>query len=284
MKRKAFKFIGIVAMIAIIGFTVTACNNSTSPNDTPSNGGGTGGFEFQNISTPSGDGYTVVNFTGDATEVVIPATHNGRPVIMISGGSAGAFEGNENIISVTIPTSVAYIVNRAFRNTPNLHSITIPSSVVEIENNAFEGSGITSITFGEGIQLSTISSNVFADTANLEGITIPASVTFISSGAFQDSAIKSITFTADSNLSRIEFSAFRNATNLESITIPESVDFVGAEAFGGWTAQQTIHIPFATLAEAVNQANPVWWHPVWRNDSNAVIMNNAGVQIWPVNN
>jgi len=75
--------------------------------------------------------------------------------------------------------------------------------------------------------------------------------------------------------------AFSGCTGLTSITIPNSVTSIGWDAFNGWTASQTIHIPFATLDEADWE-----WSSSWRGGNeylcNAVIKNNAGVQVWPL--
>ena len=80
----------------------------------------------------NGDEITIVDYTGSATELVIPATIEGMPVTTIGDY---AFN-NGNLTSVTIPDSVTTIGDYAFRN-GNLNSITIPDSVTTIGDYAF---------------------------------------------------------------------------------------------------------------------------------------------------
>jgi len=69
--------------------------------------------------------------------------------------------------------------------------------------------------------------------------------------------------------------------NLESITIPESVTSVGKGTFLGWTDEQTIYIPFATLSAANAPAAQGGCGTGWRAGNNAVIRSNISAQIHP---
>jgi len=184
---------------------------------------------------------------------------------------------------------------------PSSWSITIPASVTAIANGAFIGSGLQSITFAPDSQLQTIGASAFQNTANLTSLEIPASVTTIGGGGSLfslSSGIQSITFAPGSQLQTIEAAVFANTANLTSLEIPASVTTIRASAFqnsgipsltippgvttmgtnvfDGWTADQTITIPFATLADANAE-----WGTGWRLLNNATILNNVGVQIHP---
>ena len=75
--------------------------------------------------------------------VLIACVPNGVSEFIIPNGistiEAHAFEGSEDLLSVTISNSVNYINGFAFMDCIGLNSITIPSNVKEIECCAFEG-------------------------------------------------------------------------------------------------------------------------------------------------
>ena len=113
-------------------------------------------------------------------------------------------------------------------------------------NNAFGatsgGSTLTSLTFAENSQLTTISAYAFYNCSSLTGnITLPSSLKSISA------------------------SAFLNCASITSITIPASVTTVGTSVFQNWTNTQTINVPFANAT-----ARPSGWVTNW-NSGNAVV-------------
>jgi len=93
------------------------------------------------------------NNVGGVTELIIPRTIWGDPVISIGNG---AFRGI-GLIKVTIPNSVRTIGDEAFRDN-KLTSIVIPNSVISIGNEAFHQpnlfpNGILSITIGANVDI-----------------------------------------------------------------------------------------------------------------------------------
>jgi len=93
--------------------------------------------------------YTVTDYTGTATEVVIPRLYKGKKITSIGNR---AFYGCTSLTSVTIPDSVTSIGNYAFRNCTSLTSVTIGDSVTSIGERAFcDCTGLTSITIPEGV-------------------------------------------------------------------------------------------------------------------------------------
>ncbi len=153
-----------------------------------------------------------------------------------------AYEGND--ADLTLPsvervkeiftdyTGSSYqIYEYAFYNNDNITSITIPSSVTSIGDYAFSNcTGLTTVTFEEGSKLSSIRSGAFENCKSLTSITIPSSVTSIGSWAFEDcSSLTSITI--PEGVTGIGSYAFNNCTGLTSITIPEGVTSIGSYAF-----------------------------------------------------
>ena len=118
--------------------------------------------------TLSSGTYTVTDYTGTATKVVIPATYKG---VAVTGIGEDAFYDCFKLTSVTIPGSVTSIGRYAFSSCRSLTSVTIPASVTSIGNSAFSGC------------------------SNLTSVTIPASVTSIGEWAFYGCyGLTSVTF------------------------------------------------------------------------------------------
>ena len=211
------------------------------------------------------------------SEVVIPSSYLGKPVV---GMAAGAFANCEGITSVIIPDSIRNIRESAFQGCTSLTEITIPNSVTSIGDSAFSGcASLTSITIPDSV--TSIGISAFEGCSSLTSITIPDSVTIIGKFAFNGcSSLTSITipfvsgvkdgtnnthfgyiFGAGSysdNSSYVPTSlktvvitggtsisdyAFYGCTGLTSITIPDSVTSIGASVFYGCSNLTSITIP-----------------------------------------
>ena len=154
-----------------------------------------------------GDGNYVVEGIGECkdTQIVIPATHEGKPVVAIS---SGAFAENEAITQVVIPASVKKIGNNAFNRCVNLadvvlnegleqigekafmycvalKTIVVPDSVATIQNGAFMACyELVEATLGTG--LTKLANDVFFECYSLEVVDIMSKLTSIGGWAFYD--------------------------------------------------------------------------------------------------
>ena len=152
--------------------------------------------------------YTVSGIgTCTDTEILIPTTYNGLPVVSVEAS--------------------------AFLNNTAITSVVLPDGITSIGENAFNGcESLTSVTFGKNSQLSSIGPGAFNYCYSLESITIPESVTSIGSEAFNYCCgLRSVTFGENSQLTSIGDYAFLGCYSLESITIPASVTSIGEWAF-----------------------------------------------------
>ena len=152
--------------------------------------------------------YTVSGIgTCTDTEILIPTTYNGMPVVSVEAS--------------------------AFLNNTAITSVVLPDGITSIGENAFNGcESLTSVTFGKNSQLSSIGPGAFNYCYSLESITIPESVTNIGSEAFNYCCgLRSVTFGENSQLTSIGDYAFLGCYSLESITIPASVTSIGEWAF-----------------------------------------------------
>ena len=77
------------------------------------------------------------------------------------------------------------IDNNAFQGREELQSITIPDNIEMIGGYAFEGcSNLSTVNFGPGSKLTRIGGNAFQNCTGLTSITLPNSVTTIYAAAF----------------------------------------------------------------------------------------------------
>lgn len=146
--------------------------------------------------------------------------------------------------------------------TGNETKLTIPDDITELNCFALSDCyNITSVTFGENSQLTSIGDGAFNWCESLESITIPDSVLSIGYSAFEEcTALKSITipgsvlsigqrtFAGCSGLesaiiadgvTSIGDDTFLNCTNLVNVSLPDSLTSIGSDTFYGCTNLQT---------------------------------------------
>lgn len=143
---------------------------------------------------PDGSGYYAAGIGSCADNaVVIPATHEGRPV---TGIATNAFMSCGQLTSVVIPSGVTYIGDHAFDGCSSLESITMPPSLTYLGGYAFgRCSSLGSITVPAGI--TKIAGYTFSYCTSLTEIVIPSGVTQIDSYAFVNcKALASVTVPA----------------------------------------------------------------------------------------
>ena len=177
-----------------------------------------------NYTTNAGK-ITITKYNGPGGEVTLPDKITGLPVISIG---AGAFEGCDNLTSVTIPNSVTTIGDHAFENC-GLMSVAIPNSVTYLGEWAFSHcTNLTGILIPD--RATRIGQGAFNSCTNLASITIGNSVTSIGDWAFLD-CYKLTNVTIPNSVTSIEDDAFDGCSSLISITIPNSVTNIGTSAY-----------------------------------------------------
>jgi len=201
LQAKMRSILAIIALVSVIGLTMTACNKS--------GGGSSGGGKTLN-STDALKEY-LDSQPANSADKPIKVTMNANGPMLNGIASAISLSGkyvslnlSGNVLS-TIPDFAFVIDKNAKKGCETLVSITIPNSVTSIGDGAFAISGLTSIT-------------------------IPNSVTSIGNGAFGQCVITSITI--PNSVTSIGDAAFFECKNLTSITIPNSVTSIGEDAFG----------------------------------------------------
>lgn len=145
---------------------VGSCQNTV---DTPSSFSGStfsGCQKLESITLPSGLTYLPDHcFNGSGLKSI--SIHSG-----ITGIGFWCFEGCTSLTSITIPNTVQAIPADCFSDCTSLNAISLPNSIKAIRSNAFNRTGLTEITFPNGLE-------VVGDLL-LEGSTGITSITFTS--------------------------------------------------------------------------------------------------------
>lgn len=176
------------------------------------------------------------NVEKNATDITIPSVIGGKKVTAIG---AGAFRGRSKLKSVSIPSGVKYIYDKAFEGTSltGEHTSSIPTSIEYVGVGAFPNTweystvtytvnGVSYVLGGlvnnilvkyttdvgynvkipEGI--TAISAEAFKNCQTIRQIEIGKDVVYIGENAFQNSKVNRVTFAADSKIKTIASSAF----------------------------------------------------------------------------
>lgn len=203
-----------------------------------------------------GDG---INFV---TEVTIPETVNGIPVITID---AGAFKNCSNLQIVNFYSSMEHVevgdetgANSAFEGCSNLKAINVLPSAKEVKAKYFSSKGVLcgysriskksevlvvpnsvigTLELPDGVEV--IKTNAF-NNKNITTIVIPATVEEINESAFEDckelvNVIFKGTDSEDAKPLSIAKYAFRRCSSLQSVTFPARLASFDRKAFDSCT-------------------------------------------------
>ncbi|MBE6602406.1 MAG: hypothetical protein E7637_07905 [Ruminococcaceae bacterium] len=186
------------------------------------------GFTFKKV----GDTYSVVTFTGTATDVTIPKTYKGLPVTAIE---KNAFAAATELLSITIPNSVTSVGSKAFSKCTKLTNATVPMvAVSELTKGKLQAVVITNGT--------KVPDKAFNSATALVSVTIPDGVTEIGKDAFKNCP-QLTNIVLPEGVVSIGNSAFEKCTSLATVYIPASVTTVGTKVFEACTKITSATIP-----------------------------------------
>ncbi len=216
--------------------------------------------------------------------VVIPSVVTYKDIeYTVSSIAISAFDGCQDLTSITIPSTVLAIGDWAFSGCPSMlqiviseenpaytvqngvlfdkektkliaypagrdgRSYTVPNSVTTIGVAAFDSCDtIFSINIPEG--LTTIENHAFGGCRRLSDIILPSTLIYIGKYAFyRCSSLRSVEI--PSGIVLVDNYTFRECEQLSSVVIPESVTEIGNNAFDSCVNLREVHICHAVPTE-----------------------------------
>ncbi len=194
-----------------------------------------------------GDGYALVDYVGEKTEVVVPSTYQGKKVVAIGTGKivnfqyvVDGFNECSTLKKVTLPNTLETINHGAFLRCTSLTEVEMPSCK-SIGFCAFQScTSLKTVALPKNLEY--LGDSVFIYCSALTNITIPDKVTNKSNNLFKDCTSLS-EVKIGSGITSIGTYAFQNCTSLQSITIPETVTTIGDYAFENCSALKSVSIP-----------------------------------------
>ena len=189
-------------------------------------------FVYDNLkyATNSDNSVTLVDGKGANGDVIIPSdVRNKNKVYAVTAIEHNAFEGNNAITAVTIPSSVSTIGYSAFNSCKSLRRVMDASRVTEMQGFEYtDCTNLTSVTLSGTLQ--KIGYRSFAGSA-LAHLVLPASMREIGSSAFEDChQLRNVQF--NTGLQNIKDHAFKNS-GLVSLEFSNDLKEIGEWAFEG---------------------------------------------------
>jgi hypothetical protein len=230
-----------------------------------------GDFEYELIN--GGTAASITGYAGEGGDVVVPSTIAGKPVKKIANS---AFEGCENIVTISLPGSLTAIGHYAFMTCRNLTSISIPENVTSMGIYVFNECGslgsidvdadnpsyasVDGVLYDKGVSIlrqcpggktgvleipegvTTITAWSLCYCAEITSVSMPDSVTSVESFAFFGcSALASVELSR--NLTTIDAGAFSLCSDLVSVQVPEGVTTIGDWAFEHCLSLTSVSLP-----------------------------------------
>lgn len=183
------------------------------------------------------DGLRIKGYNGTKTDIIIPQTIHGLPVVSI-GSYAFSYS---DITSITIPDSVTKLEDSAFYYCSSLENVTLSSNISEIEDYTFYGcSELKGVTIPDSV--TSIGYDAFYDCNNLKDIVIGSGLKTIPSGVF--SGLYNLeNLTLSEGIENIDNYAFYGCTGINELIIPDSVKQIGDFAFYNCSGFSELTIP-----------------------------------------
>ncbi len=165
---------------------------------------------------------TLVGSTGrgiPVTDLVIPSKIQiGNTTVTVAAIAPGAFTGDGDLVSVSVPGTVTSIGQSTFYNCTKLERVSLAAGLNEIGANAFNSC------------------------SSLKKVVVPSTVTTLGIGAFRNcTSLRTVTLSCA--IRKIDILAFGGCSALDAISIPETVDTIRGNAFQNCTRLFAVRIP-----------------------------------------
>lgn len=228
--RKPIQIIAIIVVILSILSTIISCGIKEYIQS----------VEFEYVIEESTNTITITGIKSDHGTVIIPNKIEGYTVTKIADY---AFKDNNNIVNLTVPSTISYIGEGAFYNCARLvfvYNLEDCSELIKIEDSTFCGcSNLYKILLPAKIV--SIGDYAFKSCSNLQELSLPNTVVEIGQSAFDNcQSIKE--FVIPEGVTFIKPRTFFACTSLTKITIPTSVNTISTEVFDYDTSLKEIYV------------------------------------------
>lgn len=193
---------------------------------------------------------TLIDYTGNEPDIIVPAYVNGIPVVAIP---ERLFSNNEVMKNVVIQEGIELIDYYAFLDCTSLESIKLPDTLQTIEYYAFQGcSSLKSIHLPE--KITDIPKEAFSFCESLSSITVDENNEVYSSQdgvLFNKAKTALILYPRDKRdkkyivpegVTEIAANAFEQCVYMNDLILPDSLLYVGAAAFSYCYTLRTVYI------------------------------------------
>ena len=149
-----------------------------------------------------------------------------------------AEEGMPAVKKLVVNSGITYIGDSAFEGLDQLTSVSLPDTLEYIGWSAFSDcASLTSIVIPEGID--GLCANTFARCTSLRSVKLPSTMRWIDGCIFQDcTSLQDIVL--PEGIDYVPWRMFDGCTSLRSVTIPSSIMSVSNDAFSGCTALTSV--------------------------------------------
>lgn len=199
-------------------------------------------LEFTKTKVNGKDGYMVSAGERIAllTEVTIPATHNGLPVLMVAGN---AFKDCTSLTVINLPSTLEQISNiDPFGGCLALEAVNVYGVSRAVTSRYWSEDGVL---FDNGTGTVAQPKLLFMPLAKTGTYRIPDGISEIPEGAFANCALSRVII--PTSVTKIGAEAFANATKLSAVTFEtganEQALTIAKKAFSGCTALEKIMLP-----------------------------------------
>ena len=146
--------------------------------------------------------------------------------------------------AVTVPSGVRRIAAGAFSGNQTVITLSIPSSVYSVDGGACEGcTNLTTLSLSRGLVY--IGERAFSGCSALSEVATPSSLSYIGESAFEGSGVERARLNGTKLM--IAANAFKNCTKLRCALLSSGVYALEDGAFGGCAALQGVSVSPDTM-------------------------------------
>lgn len=180
---------------------------------------------------------TIISYVGSDTDLTVPSTLNGKPVVRIE---SSAFAHDNNLCSVTLPDTITSMGVSVFAQCENLKSVHYPEGLDRIYCRTFASChSLTKVNISSNIKI--IEGSAFAGCTSLTYLDLPKVQRTGESSFANCTSLTEIVF--HKGFTYVDSATFRNCTNLQNVTLPVGTQTISYSAFEGCKSLRHIDFP-----------------------------------------